>query len=70
MITRRAGDPIKFDGASGPVEERTVEETTENTEEAETTEAAEAADDKSGGLGVLLLAVVGAVVFLLNRNRA
>jgi len=52
-----------------------VEETTENTEEAETTEAAE---EKSGGLslpllgglGVLLLAVVGAVVFLLNRNRA
>ena len=41
-------------------------------------EAAEAAEDKSGGLslpllgglGVLLLAVVGAVVFLLNRNRA
>ena len=47
-----------------------MEETTENTEEAETTEAAEAADDKSGGLGVLLLAVIGAVVFLLNRNRA
>ena len=55
-----------------------MEETTENTEEAETTEAAEAAEDKSGGLslpllgglGVLLLAVVGAVVFLLNRNRA
>ena len=81
MITRRAGDPIKFDGASGPVEERTVEETTENTESTESTEsteAAEAAEDKSGGLslpllgglGVLLLAVVGAVVFLLNRNRA
>lgn len=78
VITRRAGEPIKFDGASGPVEARTVEETTENTESTETTEAAEAADDKSGGfslpllggLGVLLLAVVGAVVFLLNRNRA
>ena len=78
MITRRAGEPIKFDGASGPVEARTVEETTENTESTESTEAAEAADDKSGGfslpllggLGVLLLAVVGAVVFLLNRNRA
>ena len=71
-------EPIKFDGASSPGEERTVEETTENTEEAETTEAAEAAEEKSGGfslpllggLGVLLLAVVGAVVFLLNRNRA
>ena len=71
-------EPIKFDGASGPVEERTVEETTENTESTESTEAAEAAEDKSGGLslpllgglGVLLLAVVGAVVFLLNRNRA
>ena len=55
-----------------------MEETTENTESTESTEAAEAADDKSGGfslpllggLGVLLLAVVGAVVFLLNRNRA
>ncbi|MDC7108064.1 hypothetical protein [Corynebacterium afermentans] len=78
MITRRAGEPIKFDGASSPGEERTVEETTENTEEAETTEAAEAAEEKSGGfslpllggLGVLLLAVVGAVVFLFNRNRA
>lgn len=63
-------EPIKFDGASSPGEERTVEETAENTEEA--------AEDKSGGfslplrggLGVLLLAVVGAVVFLLNRNRA
>lgn len=78
VITRRAGDPIKFDGASLPGEERTEEETTENTEEAESTEAAEAAEDKSGGLslpllgglGVLLLAVIGAVVFLLNRNRA
>ena len=68
-------EPIKFDGASGSDEQRTVEETTESTEEAETTEAAE---DKSGGfflpllggLGVLLLAVIGAVVFLLNRNRA
>ena len=71
-------EPIKFDGASSPGEERTVEETTESTEEAETTDAAEAAEDKSGGfslpllggLGVLLLAVIGAVVFLLNRNRA
>ena len=68
-------EPIKFDGASGSDEQRTVEETTESTE---STEAAEAAEDKSGGLslpllgglGVLLLAVVGAVVFLLNRNRA
>ena len=71
-------EPIKFDGASGSDEQRTVEETTENTENAEATEAAEAAEDKSGGLslpllgglGVLLLAVIGAVVFLLNRNRA
>lgn len=60
---------MKFDGANSPGEQRTVEETTE---------AAEAAEEKSGGLslpllgglGVLLLAVVGAVVFLLNRNRA
>ncbi|MCG7297049.1 VWA domain-containing protein [Corynebacterium afermentans] len=71
-------EPIKFDGASGSDEQRTVEETTENTESAEATDAAEAAEEKSGGLslpllgglGVLLLAVVGAVVFLLNRNRA
>lgn len=78
VITRRAGDPIKFDGASGSDEQRTVEETTEGTESTESTEAAEAAEDKSGGLslpllgglGVLLLAVIGAVVFLLNRNRA
>ena len=71
-------EPIKFDGASGSDEQRTVEETTEGTESTESTEAAEAAEDKSGGLslpllgglGVLLLAVIGAVVFLLNRNRA
>ena len=71
-------EPIKFDGASGSGEERTVEETTESTESTEATEAAEATEDKSGGLslpllgglGVLLLAVIGAVVFLLNRNRA
>lgn len=71
-------EPIKFDGARNSDEERTVEEATESTEEAETTDAAEAAEDKSGGfslpllggLGVLLLAVIGAVVFLLNRNRA
>lgn len=70
-----ADEPIKFDGASGSDEQRTVEETTENTE---STEATEAAEEKSGGLslpllgglGVLLLAVIGAVVFLLNRNRA
>lgn len=68
-------EPIKFDGASGSDEQRTVEETTESTEEAEATEVAE---EKSGGLSLpllgglalLLLAVVGAVVFLLNRNRA
>ena len=71
-------EPIEFEGASGSGEERTAEETTENAEEAENTEAVEAAEEKSGGLslpllgglGVLLLAVVGAVVFLLNRNRA
>lgn len=68
-------EPIKFDGASSPGEERTVEETTENTEEAETTEAAEEESGGLslpllGGLALLLLAVVGAVVFLLNRNRA
>ena len=71
-------EPIKFDGARSSDEERTVEEATESTEEAEATEAAEATEEKSGGLslpllgglGVLLLAVVGAVVFLLNRNRA
>ena len=68
-------EPIKFDGASSSGEERTVEEATESTEEADATEAA---DEKSGGLslpllgglGLLLLAVIGAVVFLLNRNRA
>ena len=55
-----------------------MEESTENTESAEATDATEAAEDKSGGLslpllgglGVLLLVVIGAVVFLLNRNRA
>ena len=60
---------MKFDGANSPGEQRTVEETTE---------AAEAAEEKSGGLslpllgglGMLLLAVVGVVVFLLNRTRA
>ena len=65
-------EPIKFDGASGSDEEQTVEETTQ------AAESTEAAEDKSGGLslpllgglGVLLLAVIGAVVFLLNRNRA
>lgn len=52
-----------------------MEKATESSEEADATEAA---DEKSGGLflpllgglGVLLLAVIGAVVFLLNRNRA
>lgn len=65
-------EPIKFDGASGSDEEQTVEETTQ------AAESTEAAEDKSGGLSlpllgglaVLLLAVIGAVVFLLNRNRA
>ena len=65
-------EPIKFDGSSGSDEQRTVEETTQ------AAESTEAAEDKSGGLslpllgglGVLLLAVIGAVVFLLNRNRA
>lgn len=68
-------ETINFDGASGSDEQRTVGETTETTEEAEATEVAE---DKSGGfslpllggLALLLLAVVGAVVFLFNRNRA
>lgn len=64
-------EPIKFDGASGS-DAQTVEETTQ------AAESTEAAEDKSGGLSlpllgglaVLLLAVIGAVVFLLNRNRA
>ena len=55
-----------------------MEKATESTEEADAIEAAEAADEKSGGLSLpllgglalLLLAVVGTAVFLLNRTRA
>lgn len=68
-------EPIKFEGASTSGEQRTVEETTEAAEQSEQVASDQ---DKSGGLslpllgglGVLLLAVIGAVVFLLNRNRA
>ena len=67
-------EPIKFDGAMSTDEQQTVEETTEAAEETEQVLAEEEAGGLSlpllGGLGVLLLAVIGAVVFMFSRNRA
>lgn len=75
-------EPIKFDGAKSSTESTAREESSSATESSEQQDqpgqqeqAAQEDTSKSswavlGGLGLLLLAVIGAVIFLVRRNRA